>query len=244
MTRKRQSRNKADNSLLADNSPFAFSESYKSLRTNLEFSTFDGELKVILLTSSIPDEGKSSVSINIAKTLADTGKKVLLIDGDLRSPTVGRYLRVRRDVTQGFSTVLSGKASLKESIYTYNASRFDVMLSGPIPPNPAELLSRNLTEHVLNELKELYDYILIDTPPVGVVSDATVLSRYVDGALFVVRHNSTNKEVARDALKRLKASKVNVLGVVVNDYDSSKDLNAAVGYEYQYHYDPQSLKGD
>lgn len=232
------------NSLLNDRSSFAYAESYKSLRTNLEFSTFGGEIKTILFTSSIPDEGKSSVVVNTAKTLADSNHKVLVIDADLRSPSLGRYLRVRRDVHEGLSTFLSGKAKLETAIYEYVPGGYDVMLSGPIPPNPAELLSRPKTLEMLKELKEKYDYILIDTPPVGVVSDAAIVSAFVDGAIFVVRHNFSNKELAKNSIKHLKASKVNILGAVLNDYDAAKDLNAMRGYEYQYHYDPYSKKND
>lgn len=241
MFRSKNKQKKTRYALLNDRTPFAFNESFKSLRTNLEFSTFDGELKVILFTSSIPDEGKSSVVINTAKTLAESGHKVLLIDGDLRSPSLGRYLRVRENVKEGLSTILSGKAVITDAIYSYTPGGYDVMLSGPIPPNPTELFSHKRTEELFNTLKETYDYILIDTPPVGIVSDAVTVSRYTDGAVFVVRHNFGDKDLVKGSLKKLEASKVRILGAIVNDYDVSKDLHASSSYEYQYHYDPQSI---
>lgn len=228
--------------IISKNTPFAFIESFKSLRANIEFTTFDGELKVIVFSSSIPNEGKSSVVINTAKTLAESGHKVLLIDGDLRSPSIGRYLRVRRDVTIGLSTILAGKSQLSDAIYSYAPANIDVMLSGPIPPNPAELISHKKTEILIETLKKDYDYILIDTPPVGVVSDAALMSRYADGAIFVVRHNYADRDLVKDSLRKLEASNVNILGAVLNDYDVSKDVNASEGYEYQYHYNPDNYQ--
>ena len=240
MFRKKKQSLKNANALLNARSPFAYVESYKSMRTNLEFSTFDGEIKTILFSSSVPNEGKTSVVINTAQTLAESDHKVLLIDADLRSPFVGRYLRIRQEMQEGLSTILSGKSSYKTAIYEYVPGGFDVLLSGPIPPNPTELLSRKVVSELMEELKEQYDYILIDTPPVGVVSDATTLSAHVDGAVFVVRNKYTKREVAQDALKTLKASGIKVLGAILNDYDASEDVGAMQAYEYTYHYDPKA----
>lgn len=241
--KKKQNIRKSRNAIMVSNTPFAYAESYKSLRANLEFSTFDGEVKTILFTSSIPNEGKSSVAINTATTLAENGYKVLLIDADLRSPSVGSYLRVRGQNTKGLSTVLSGQSQIKESIYSYALSNFDVILSGPIPPNPAELLSHKKFEMLLEALKNEYDYILVDTPPVGVVADAALIGRIVDGAIYVVRHNFTNKDTAKEALKKLKSSNVSVLGTVLNDYYIDKDITASEHYEY-YYYNAGSIKND
>ena len=111
-------------------------------------------------------------------------------------------------------------------------------MAGPVPPNPSELLSRKMVGEVMEELKKEYDFILIDTPPVGVVSDAATLSTQMDGAVFIVWNNFTKRGVAHEALRLLKASNVKLLGSILNDYDVSRDLNAATGYEYTYHYDP------
>lgn len=232
--RKKKTIRRSRTAIMVANSPFAYVESYKSMRANIEFSTFDGELKTLVFTSSIPNEGKSSVVINTATTLAENGYKVLLVDADLRSPSVGNYLRVRGQNTKGLSTILSGQSQIQESIYSYALSNFDVILSGPIPPNPAELLSHKKAEALFDALKKKYDYILIDTPPVGVVADASLIARYADGAIYVVRHNMTNKDTAKDALKKLKSSNVPILGTVLNDYYIDKDITASEHYEYYY----------
>ena len=124
MKRKKKKIVRENAHIIDSKSPFAYNEAYKSLRTNFSFATFDGELQTIIVTSSIPDEGKSSVAINLSKTLAESGLKVLLIDGDLRRPTIGRYLRAKKEVTYGFSNILTGKASYKDVIITIQSKRF------------------------------------------------------------------------------------------------------------------------
>lgn len=218
-------------------SPFAFIEGYKSLRTNLSFMTFGNEVKTILVTSTIPGEGKSSISLNLARTLSMSGKKVLLIDGDMRAPSLHRYLRIRKKVNDGFSSVLAGKSVLEDAIYLLPPLEIDVMLSGPIPPNASELLSRDIARDTLSALKNKYDYVIIDTPPVGVVTDAAILAHFADGVLFVVRQNYADRKVVKNAVKNLEASGVKILGAVLNDYSSAKDVNSSSNYEYQYSYD-------
>ncbi len=237
MFKKKKVVSKQNTPITSETAPFAFNEAYKSLRTNFSFATFDGELKAILITSSIPNEGKSSVAINLAQSLAESEFKVLLIDGDLRSPTLGRYLRFKHNQSAGLSNVLSGKASYREAIYHHPLLNVDVMMSGPIPPNAAELFGRNYTGIVFEELREVYDYIIVDTPPVGVVTDAAIIAKHLDGAIFSIGHNHSEKEVVKTAIAKLKNSGIKVLGAVLSNYDASKDIDASAAYEYQYHYD-------
>ena len=212
--------------------PFQFVEAYKSLRTNLDFMTFSGEIKVISVTSTLPDEGKTSVSINLARTLAMSGNKVLLIDADLRNPSIHRYLNVR-NVGTGLSSVLSGQSILKEVMYTHEALGIDVILSGPIPPNPSELLMRSKTKEIFDELKEKYDYIIVDTPPAGMITDPKIVAHATDGTLFVIRHRFAKKDVVAKTLRDLNDSETNVLGIVMNNYSASSTDDS---YAYAYHY--------
>lgn len=220
--------------IIDDASPFAFTESYKSLRTNLEFMTFSGEVKVISITSTIPNEGKSSVSINLATTLAQSGKKVLIIDADLRAPSIQRYLNIRH-AGAGLSSILSGQIDVKDAIYTYKPLGFSVILSGPIPPNPSELLMRPVLQTVLDELKPHYDYIILDTSPTGVITDARIISNYTDGTLYVVRHQYAERNRIKAAVDQLKANDTKILGVIMNNYEVSSS-NDAYGTTYGYGY--------
>ncbi|AMC94061.1 hypothetical protein AOC36_08685 [Erysipelothrix larvae] len=226
--------NKID--ILDDNSSFSFVEGYRSLRTNLSFMTYSGDVKTILVSSSLPGEGKSSVSVNLARSLSMAGKKVLLIDADLRSPSVHKYLRIRKKVQDGFSTVLAGRTKLEDAIYMFPPLEIDVMLSGSIPPNASELLSREHTGEIMSELKEKYDVVIIDTPPAGVVTDAVVLSRYVDGLLFIVKQNYAEIDLIKHALKSFEQTGTKVLGVVMSDYKSTKDTRGSGSYAYDYTY--------
>ena len=148
--------------IVSDKSPFAYVEAYKTLRTNMNFLSRNSQYKKLLLTSSIPGEGKSSVSINLARVLAENGKRVLLIDCDMRKPMLHRYLRAQRFRSRGLSTVLSGNSTLEESIATFSDLQFDLMTAGPIPPNPTELLASAEMGNLLELLETRYDYIICD----------------------------------------------------------------------------------
>lgn len=213
-------------------SPFAFVEAYKSLRTNLDFMTFSGEVKVISITSTVPNEGKTSVSINLATTLAESGKKVLIIDADLRAPSIQRYLNIRH-AGAGLSSILSGQIDVKEAVYAYKPLGFSVILSGPIPPNPSELLMRPVMQEILDELTPHYDYIILDTPPTGVISDARIISKYTDGTLYVVKHQTVERNSVKVAVEQLKSNDIKILGIVLNNFEvvKSKDTyGATYGY--------------
>lgn len=222
--------------LLNTKSPFAFREAYNVLRSNLEFISLGGEVKVIALTSALPDEGKSVTAINLAINLSEAGKRVCLIDADMRKPSVHRYLNLRGTTTGGLSTYLSGAATAESVIGRARGYNFHVMLAGKIPPNPSELLSHERFNQLTTDLKELFDYIIIDTPPVGAVTDATIVGRLgADGVILVVRQKFANEEVILKAKNRLVESGANLLGVILNGYDASHNVNAT-DQDYYYYY--------
>ncbi|AMC92679.1 hypothetical protein AOC36_01325 [Erysipelothrix larvae] len=222
--------------ILSNKSPFAYLEGYKSLRTNLSFLTFSGEVKTILVTSSVPNEGKSTVSINVARTLSMAGHKVLLIDADLRAPVIQKYLNVNYKITSGLSSVLASKAQIKDAIYKSPSLEMDVIFSGPIPPNAVELLSRDRAKTSIETLRKRYDYIIIDSPPAGVVTDSVVLSQHVDGVLYVVRQNHAEKELVKNAMKDLVSMEANILGIIFNDYIDERSKRKGSRDKYSYYY--------
>lgn len=188
-------------------------ESYKSLRTNLLFCGEDK--KVIAFTSCTQGEGKSSVVTNLANSLAEFGKKVLILDTDLRkSVLVGRY-HVQEDI-KGLTHYLSSQTSMEEIICQSNINNLDIIFAGPVPPNPAELLGTNKLERLVQEKKNEYDYILIDTAPLGIVIDAAIVSRVCDGIIMVIESGEVSYRFAQGVLQQLEKTKCPVLGAVVN----------------------------
>lgn len=229
--------------LLTNNAPFAYAEAYKTLRTNLSFASISKQYKKIIITSAIPNEGKSTVAINLAFTLAESDASVLLIDCDLRNPTLRRLLRVRREQAEGLTSLLSGKASEEESIFSHPKMKFDVLLPGAMPPNPAELLSSPQMQALLDRLSERYDYIICDTPPVSIVTDAAALSRFCDGVLLVVRQKTSTRDQVWAAKRNLDAVQANIIGTVLSCYDMSNDTQAVSPYYGgYYHYGPRMDK--
>ncbi len=222
--------------ILSEESPFAFVEAYKTLRANLRYivSTME-KCKRVVVTSSLPDEGKSVFAINLATTLAEGGAKVLLIDADMRNPSVHRLLRVKSDHKKGLSAVLTGEEELKECVFLHPQKRFYFMMTGEIPPNPNELLGSNNMEKLLASVESNFDYVICDTPPVGIISDAAVLSQHCDGVLFVVRQNHTRRSVVHAALKTLKNVNAHVIGTVLTRCDP-KDLEHKYGHKKNYYY--------
>lgn len=217
--------------------PFNFTESYKSLRTNLNFIAVSSECKTIIVTSAIAEEGKSGVSINLATSLAESGKRVILIDCDLRKPIVHRYLRLNTKRNHGLTGVLSGTTNLADAIITSSEFGMHVLTSGAIPPNPAELLGSNKMRTLVQKLAEVYDYVILDTPPVSVVTDAAVVGSYTDGALLVVRQGFADTETVQLAKRNLEATKVRIIGAVLNEFDAkTTGKSSAYAYSYDYAY--------
>ncbi|MCG5102613.1 CpsD/CapB family tyrosine-protein kinase [Oceanobacillus alkalisoli] len=203
------------------------SEQYRTVRTNMQFSSVDNDLKSFLVTSSGPAEGKSSTTANLAIVYAQQGKRVLLVDADLRKPTM--HYTFRLDNLRGLSNVLVGEISLEEAVNGTDIDTLDVMTCGPIPPNPSELLGSRKMETLLKEAKLSYDLVIFDTPPVLAVTDAQILANIVDGSVLVVRSGSTEIEPAQKAKEALEPAKAKLLGVVLNDREKK-----ASNYYYYY----------
>ena len=221
--------------IVSDKSPFAYVEAYKTLRTNMNFIFRNNKYKKLVVTSSIPGEGKSSVSINLARVLAENGTRVILIDCDMRKPMLHKYLRAQRFRTRGLSTVLSGISTLEDSVATFSDLQFDLMTAGPIPPNPTELLASEEMEHLLDLLAKQYDYVICDTPPVSVVTDAAILSQYNAGVILVVRQKYATFKQAKKAKQNLENVHADILGCVLNQYDVSKNVKETKQSSYYYY---------
>lgn len=214
--------------LIANTNPRSpISEQYRTVRTNLQFASVDNEIRSMLLTSAGPGEGKSMTTANLAVVYAQQGKSVLLVDADLRKPTI--HYTFRLDNLHGLSNILVGETSLEEAVETTDITNLDVISCGPIPPNPSELLGSRRMQAFIEAAKQKYDMVIFDMPPVLAVTDAKILSNYVDGAILVVRSKKTENDAAKQALEALESVHANVLGVVLNDRDK-KEAN------YYYYY--------
>ena len=210
--------------------PFAVEEAYKSLRTNLIFSLPEENCKVIEVTSSLQKEGKSITSINLAISLSKNGSKVILVDCDLRLPTVARKLRIEQK--PGLTNLLFGMNKMHEVI-NHHSSGIDVIPSGDLPPNPSEVLGSQNMKTAIDHLAQHYDSVILDTPPVSVVSDAVILSKYASGVMLVVRTGRTTLENVKDAVDTLKLANANVLGFVMTDADEKNQYYDKYGYSYK-----------
>lgn len=222
--------------LLSNRSDFYLREAYKTLRTNVTFSLADVDgSKVIAVSSSAQSEGKSITGANLALSFAQAGQRVLLIDCDLRKPKIARLLSMSAE--NGLVNALMDATKLEESIVPYGDTKLDVLLCGTIPPNPSELLGSERMKELLVFLREQYDYIVLDTPPINVVTDAVVLRSVVDGYLFVVRANQSERGEILHALDQLDYAQAKVLGFVLNgvalestSYGYSKKRYRRYGY--------------
>ena len=221
--------------MVGPDAPFQFVEAYKSLRTNLEFLSASSGCKVILITSSVPEEGKSNVAINLATTMAAGGKKVVLVDGDLRKGSLSRYLHLNRN-RPGISNVVANQCTLADALVRFKNVQFTLLPVGPLPPNPSEMLATPAVEALFKGLREYYDYVIVDTPPASVVTDAAVMCRFADGVILVVRPGVTTTQGAQLSKKNLEAVHAHILGVVLNGYDA-KRAGHKDGYYYSYSYD-------
>ena len=196
------------------------SEAYKSLRSNIEFCGDD--VRVIAVTSCLPNDGKSSTAFNLAKYMAENGDKVLFIDADLRkSVMVGRY-KATGQIT-GLSSFLSGRCSADEVLYSTNIQNLHMIFAGHVPPNPAELLGNKFFRVLIDSGRKYYDYVIIDTPPLGAVIDSAIVAKECDGVILVVSQGNIRRRFAIDILSQLKKANVRVLGAVLNKVDMESD---------------------
>lgn len=201
--------------ILTTKSGFYMQEAYKTLRTNVNFALANTEgCKVLMVTSALQSEGKSLTALNLAISLGQTDKKVLLIDSDMRRPRLARLLNL--SAPAGLSNLLMDFSSMDVAIFKNDEYGIDLILAGDIPPNPAELLASTRMGKLLEILRKQYDYIIVDTPPVDLVVDATVMSPQCDGILFVVRTNQSERGAVIHAMEQLEYVKANVIGFVFN----------------------------
>ena len=212
---------------------YFYSESIKTLRTNIQLS--GQSIKTILITSCYPNEGKSDIALSLAQDLGSIGKKVLLLDADIRKTAYVGRLEVQDEV-KGLSQLLSGQAGLQDIIYNTNFPNMDIIFGGPSAPNPSGLLSENIFKILIKELKDYYNYILIDTPPIGTVIDAAVIGRCCDGAVFLIQPGNVRYRDAQKAFAQLEKSGCRILGAVLNKIDTSGDKYYSSYYKHYGEY--------
>ena len=222
-------------SVASRETPFAFVEAHKSLRTNIGFLTNVNGVRSILITSAVSMESKSTTAINLAITLADSGHSVVLVECDLRRPTLRKYLK--QELGQGgLATYLAGIANLDDCIADIQELGISVIGAGVVPPNPSELLNTARMQELVELLKHNFDYVILDAPPVTVVTDAAVVGRMTDGALLVVRSRFASARIIRQAKDKLEKVGVPILGGVLTRFSVRKS-GWRSGYDYrQYEY--------
>lgn len=203
-------------------------EQYRTIRTNIQYASVDQAIRSIVVTSSGPMEGKSTTAENLAVVFAQQGKKTLLIDADLRKPTAHYTFQLPNTV--GLTSVLTKQVELMDAVYMTDVENLFVLTSGPIPPNPAELLASVSMEYLLKEAYNLYDFILFDTPPVLTVTDAQVLANLADGSILVTSSGTTDRDGAIKAKEILTSAQAKLLGAVLNNKKADKNTH------YYYYY--------
>ncbi|MCG7592782.1 polysaccharide biosynthesis tyrosine autokinase [Mycobacterium sp. PSTR-4-N] len=211
----------------SDNSPIA--EAFRKLRTNLQFLAVDNPPRVIVVTSSLPHEGKSTTAINIALALAEAEHRVVLVDGDMRRPTLHRYLDLVQPV--GFSTVLSGGASMHEAMQETRFPGLSVLTSGAVPPNPSELLGSQTARKLLSDLRSEFDYVIVDSTPLLAVTDAAILAAGSDGVLLMARFGQTKRDQLAHAIGALESVGATLLGAVFTMMPT-RGTSYSYGYSY------------
>lgn len=240
--KKEENKKYENNSILKEDTAFNIREAYKAARTNIMFSIPGEGCKRIVISSSYPGEGKTTTTTNLAITFAQTGARVVIIDCDMRKPRIRTVLGLEGAL--GLSNVLGGFCELGEAISVTSHENLHAISSGQIPPNPAELLASRKMAEVLDQLSENYDYIFLDTPPVNIVTDATVLTPVTDGVVMVTKQNQTTHKDLQDALGKLELAHAKVLGLVLGGIKQPKGIGygkySKYGrygkYDYTYEY--------
>ncbi|EOH75654.1 CpsD/CapB family tyrosine-protein kinase [Enterococcus malodoratus] len=208
-------------------------EQYRNIRTSIQFASSAGNpLKLVLVTSTEQEEGKTTLASNLAVVMAETNKKVLLIDGDLRRATAGKFFSLVSSQNKGLSTLLSNaRSSPEEAIQSTQVKSLDFLPAGPIPPNPSELLNSSRLDEIFMQLEEQYDFIIVDSPPLLVVTDAQIFSSKVDGVILVVRENRTKRNNLMKCKTLLERSQARLIGFV---YNGAKSMSAGNYKYYKY----------
>lgn len=236
MSKKKNKSTRTHMTLLDNNVPFQVTEAFKTLRTNIVFALSQKSSKVFAVSSSLASEGKSTTAANTAITLAQANAKVLLIDADLRKPVQHKIFNLKNKY--GLSTLLGGLHSFKEVLNEDVIPGLDVVTCGPIPPNPSEMLGSENMKLLLDELSKYYDYILIDTPPINIVTDTLTLLKYIAGVVLVAMQGSTPYDALQHAIDAVNFAEGSILGVVLTHVDmSSGKYNYKYKYKYKYSYE-------
>ena len=226
--RKTKARAQFGRQLIARDVPKSpISEQYRTLRTNIQFAAIDRKVQTIMVTSSAPGEGKSTTLANLGVVLAQQQKRVLIIDSDLRKPTV--HFTFQLPNKTGLTNVLTRQLTFDDAVLETSVPFLEVLTSGPIPPNPSELLASKAMRDFVKELEEVYDYILLDAPPINAVTDPQLLSKITDGVILVIRSGKTEEEGAIRAVESLRKVNAHIIGAVLNDQKQSE-----TSYYYYY----------
>lgn len=196
-----------------------FDEAMKTLRTNIQFSGAD--IRTIMMTSTEPNEGKSEIAFHTALSFANTGKRVLLIDADIHKSVLTTRYHLDQEV-DGLSQYLTGQKRVEEVIYSTNVENFDILFSGPYAPNPAELFESSLMRELLEEAAKHYDYVLVDTPPVGSLIEGAIIAQYCDGAILVIKSGAISYKRVQRVKRQVEKSGCRMLGAVLNMVNTSK----------------------
>lgn len=223
--------NKSGASLITVTQPnHVISEQFRTIRTNIQYSMVDKSFKTLMVTSTGPNEGKTTIAANIATVMSDIGKRVLIIDGDLRRPTLHKTFKATNNL--GLSSLLVDNSLDTMEVINYSQdSDVYYMSSGPIPPNPSEILASNAMSNLLKKLEGIFDLIIVDTPPILAVTDAQILADSVDGVIFVIREGVTTEQGAMKTIELLNATGVFIVGVVYNGANLS-NMGSYYGYQY------------
>jgi len=221
-----------DNLITLNNPKSLTAEAYRTLRTNIQFASVDNVVKRILFTSAGPQEGKSSIVANLAVSMSQAGKRVLIIDADLRNPTQHKIFGLPNNI--GLTTILAEDVSALSFIMKTPHEELDILTSGPIPPNPAELLDSQRMKQILHEITQAYEFVLIDSPPVIAVTDASILAQSVHGVILVLAAREVKREYAMRAKEQLEKVGAKILGIVLN-----KAKVESKKHNYYYYYGNQ-----
>lgn len=228
MNKTKKKMDRTGRKLIAYTTPRSFvAEQFRNVRTNINFSSPDKEIRSIAITSAVPSEGKSTAAANLAVVFAQEGKKVLLIDGDMRKPTMHHTFEIRNTV--GLSNVLTRRLPVEAAIKKGPITGLNLLTCGPIPPNPAELLASDTMSQLIQHLRKTYDLVIFDSPPILSVADGKLIADKCEGTILIVNSGNTEKRGALKAKETLELTSSKILGIILNNFTHTKET-----YYYEY----------